>query len=161
MNVEYSLIENGYEIKPSTEYFLVSYAENRKTGDKFYFSVRKKQTATYRRISGEWEFGVDAPDHVRYYAPSDKIPFLVFFETENPPRVNWIVREQVGRLGRRWTDPDHFPEGIFFVKVSDTIKWEPGTPFTHRPETGAQKPAKQEGLTGWIGEHDNDSKEKT
>jgi hypothetical protein len=156
MNTVFNLIENGYEVVQQTEFERVSYAQNRVTGDKFYFDVRKKQTPTFRRITKEWEFGVDVPDHVKYYAPAGinpGIPFIVFFETESPAKIYWIQRERIRTVGRRWEDPDQFPDGILFVKVSDTTEWNTSKSFPSlsTPVKTGYYPIEQRNLNRFVG----------
>ena len=122
MNTLFNLTENGYEIHP-TDFDRVAFAYSKATGDKFFFDVRKKQTASLRRATGLWELGVDVPDYIRYFAPdrlNPKIPFYIFFETTNPNTIRYILRDNIGKLGRRWLDREHFPDGIIFVNVATT-----------------------------------------
>ncbi len=143
MNTEYGLTESGYTITTRTDLPRTSYAFNKNTGDKFFFDIRKKQTATFRRVTQEWELGVDIPDIDLYHdagKTNPGVPFLVFFETEEPPGIKWVELERISNKGRKWMDADHFPLGIIFVKSNDTHVWEPGTPFSlYRNRTSVQQ----------------------
>ena len=61
--VNFRLVASGYTVK-ETDIPLTSFAKNDKTGDAFFYDVRIKQSPSYRRITGDWEFGVDIPDYI-------------------------------------------------------------------------------------------------
>jgi hypothetical protein len=132
MTTLFYLIESGYTVTSKTGFDRTSYAENKKEDDRFYFDVRKKQAPSYRRVTDTWEYGIDLPDYFGYFESEGMgIPFLVFFETEKPAGIRWIDRDIIKQRGRVWKDETHFPNGIIFVNVTDTTKWEHGIPFTN------------------------------
>ena len=132
MLTQQNLIESDYEITPFTN--LISLAQSKLNNDKFLFSVRMKQLATFRRITGTWELGIDTPDYELYCAAKkihSDIPFIIFFETMEPQEIKWIYLDTVSSNGRKWQDAVHFPRGIIFIKTSDTCTLQNGVLFTH------------------------------
>jgi len=132
MNAEFYLLESGYEVIKTTKYDRTSLAVNRENGDKFYFDVRRKQAPSFRKKTGSWEFGIDVPEYNKYFVSAETgLPFIVFFETGESTGIRYINRDEIGAVGRVWSDEFHFPNGIIFIKVEDTSIWEIGIPFTN------------------------------
>jgi hypothetical protein len=133
MTATVALLEHGYQVVPVVGHFNIFHAHNQMTGDNFLFSVRGKQSPSFRRKTNTWELGIDVPDYGSYVTAGTMYPhmkFVVFFDIETPKSTRWILLSDIQENGRFWWDESYFPNGIYFVPVSSTNEWKQCPIFT-------------------------------
>lgn len=110
---------SGYVIERVWDAPNIFHARREDDGSEFLFAIRIKGEPTFRRVTGEWEYGIDVPDWLAYEQMRKAHPemlFLLFFPTVSDTSMWFGGYEVINKNKRHWKDDKKFPIGIYFIR---------------------------------------------
>jgi hypothetical protein len=125
------IADAGYELSRISDEFKVYLARpiverGEKTLPRFLIAVRTKTKASFRHITQEYEFGIDAPDMGYYATMTDafpEAPFYIVFPVVEAKKIWFGDLTEIHKKSRYWRDRIKFPNGIFFIETKNLKEW--------------------------------------